>query len=285
VTTAAPAPPPPLLLRVPGLSHAIRSPAWNCAIVTVALIVGLGLDTVVPKGWQPVLGLCAWLILLTLLVGATPLERTQTGVVIVVATFFEVIGSIIWGVYVYRFDNLPMFVPPGHGMVYLFGLRLSQTAWGIRNRRRLVHAAIAGALGWALLGLTVLERRDVAGAIGAVVLAAFLVRGRSAHVYAGVFFYVAALELYGTAIGTWYWLPEVPGLGVPNGNPPSGIAGGYVFFDIAAIALAPPLLAAWRRYRPGAPPVPAAVAVVSAAVDAPIVRQEAEPPGVREPRR
>ena len=41
-------------------------------------------------------------------------------------------------------------------------------------------------------------------------------------VYAGVFFMVAALELYGTAIGTWTWSASVPVLGLSAGNPPSG---------------------------------------------------------------
>jgi hypothetical protein len=48
-------------------------------------------------------------------------------VVVATATVFEVIGSIIWGVYRYRLGNLPLFVPPGHGLVYLTGLRLSQS--------------------------------------------------------------------------------------------------------------------------------------------------------------
>lgn len=217
----------------------------TCTAIVLAALVGLSLDAVVGVAWQPVLGLCAWLILAGLLVRATREERSQTLIVVVVATFFEIVGSVWWGVYVYRYDNLPTFVPPGHGMVYLFGLRLTQTAWGRRNARRMVRLAIAGVLAWAVVGLTLLERRDVAGAIGAAVLAVFLVRGRAPATYAGVFFYVAFLELYGTAIGTWYWLPEVPYLGVPNGNPPSGIAGGYVFFDMAALALAPFALWWW----------------------------------------
>ena len=92
---------------------------------------------------------------------------------------------------------------------------------------------------WALLGLTALERTDAAGAVGAAVLLLFLWRGRAPAVYAGVFFAVAFLEIYGTAIGTWRWAEEIPGLGVPDGNPPSGAASGYVFFDISALALAP----------------------------------------------
>ena len=57
----------------------------------------------------------------------------------------------------------------------------------------------------------------------------------SAHpVYAGVFFVVAALELYRDRAGHLEWAGAVPGLGIPRGNPPSGVASGYVLFDVAA---------------------------------------------------
>lgn len=242
-----------------------RTPWFVCAVIVWAALVGLGLDAHVAAAWQPVLGLCAWIILAGLLAGATNAERAQTLIVVVVATFFEIVGSVWWGAYVYRHGNLPTFVPPGHGMVYLFGLRLTQTTWGRNNPQLMVRIATVGVLGWGLVGLTLLERRDVAGAIGAVILAGFLRWGRAPATYAGVFLYVTYLELYGTAIGTWFWLPRVPGIDVPNGNPPSGIAGGYVFFDMAALALAPFALqwarAVWSR-RPravdGALPVEAA---------------------------
>jgi hypothetical protein len=120
----------------------------------------------------------------------------------------------------------------------------------------LVWAAIVAVSSWAILGLAVLGRTDVAGAVGAAVLVVFLLRGRAPAVYAGVFFAVAFLEIYGTAVGTWTWAEEMPGLGVPDGNPPSGAASGYVFFDIAALALAPWLLATWYRMRGTASPPP-----------------------------
>ena len=64
----------------------------------------------------------------------------------------------------------------------------------------------------------------------------------TAALYASVFFVVACLELYGTAIGTWRWARTLPGLGIPDGNPPSGVASGYVWFDVMALATAPLLL-------------------------------------------
>jgi hypothetical protein len=71
-------------------------------------------------------------------------------------------------------------------------------------------------------------------------------------VYAAVFLVVASLELYGTALGTWRWARTLPGLGIPDGNPPSGVASGYVWFDVMALLAAPFILALARRLA-GAP--------------------------------
>jgi hypothetical protein len=75
----------------------------------------------------------------------------------------------------------------------------------------------------------------------------FLWRGRNRAIYAAVFLVVASLELYGTAIGTWRWARELPGLGIPDGNPPSGVASGYVWFDVMALLTAPLALGLLRR--------------------------------------
>ena len=201
----------------------------------------LAVDTQVDAQAQLLLGLAAWLALALALRGLPPLLRAQALVVVGVATCAEVVGSIIWGVYTYRLENLPSFVPPCHGLVYLAGAALA--AWAAPRQELLVRVALVAVLAWGLAGVTVLPRADVAGALGACVLAVFLVRGRAPQVYAGVFLVVAWLELYGTAIGTWEWAAVIPGTGVPQGNPPSGVASGYVWFDIVALALAPRLLA------------------------------------------
>jgi hypothetical protein len=113
-----------------------------------------------------------------------------------------------------------------------------------------VWAAATGAVGWGLAGLTVLPRLDVAGAIGVPLLCAFLWRSRARGTYAAVFLVVAALELYGTAIGTWRWAESLPGLGIPDGNPPSGVASGYVWFDVMALLLASRLRLRRREAEP-----------------------------------
>jgi len=191
------------------------------------------------------LGVLTWLVLLGALLRVPVERRIQALGVVVFATVGEVTGSLVWGVYHYRLHNLPLFVPPAHGLVFLTGLSL---AAALRTHTRaLVVVAATVAAGWALLGLTVLPHRDVAGAIGVPLLLLFLWRGRNRAVYAGVFLVVGALELYGTAIGTWRWSAELPGLGVPDGNPPSGVASGYVWFDVMALLIAPYLVALTRR--------------------------------------
>jgi len=210
----------------------------------VFLAALLAVDTAVGARGQLLLGAAAWGALALALRHSTPVLRAQTAVVVVVATGAELIGSIVWGVYTYRLENLPLFVPPAHGLVYLAGFALAHRLAG--RERALVSVALALVIAWGVAGVTVLPREDVGGAIGACILACFLLRGRAPAVYAGVFLVVAALELYGTALGTWTWAETIPGTSVRNGNPPSGVASGYVFFDVVALAVAPSLLALMR---------------------------------------
>jgi hypothetical protein len=218
-------------------------------LIRAGLIAGylaalLAVDTQVDLRGQLVLGALTWIALL-LAARTLPLERRfQVLVVICAATVAELTGSILWGVYSYRLHNLPTFVPPAHGLVFIAGLSLSQALRA--HARALVLTAAAIATTWGVLGLTVLPRTDAAGALGVPLLLAFLWRSRARAAYAGVFLVVAGLELYGTAIGTWRWAEHLPGLGIPDGNPPSGVASGYVWFDVIALLLAPRLPTVWR---------------------------------------
>jgi hypothetical protein len=216
--------------------------------IAAFLAVLLAVDTQVDLRGQLALGGLTWLVLLA---AARPLpaeRRAQVAVVICAATVAELTGSILWGVYSYRLHNLPTFVPPAHGLVFMAGLSLSEALR--RHSRALVAVAAAAAALWGLLGLTVLPRLDAAGALGVPLLLVFLWRSRARSAYAGVFLVVAVLELYGTAIGTWRWAAELPGLGIPDGNPPSGVASGYVWFDVMALLLAPRILALADRTLP-----------------------------------
>ena len=214
------------------------------AVVLPAFLAGLlALDTQVGLDGQHALGVLTFAVLAVALRPLPPLVRAQALGVVLFATVGEVTGSLVWGVYHYRLHNLPPFIPPAHGLVYLSGVALSRSF----RARAVVWAAAIGAAAWGIAGVTLLPRLDVAGAFGVPLLLLFLWRSRSRATYAGVFLVVGALELYGTSIGTWRWAHDLPGLGIPDGNPPSGVASGYVWFDVMALLAAPYILALTRR--------------------------------------
>ncbi len=219
----------------------------RAALLAAFLACLLGADHFASRGEQVALGVLTWIVLGAAL-ARCPLERVaQVLGVVAFATLAEFTGSILWGVYRYRLHNLPLFIPPAHGLVFLTGLALSRAL--VRFERPLVLAAAAASTSWALVGLTGLTRPDLAGAAGVPLLLLFLALSRNRGLYASVFFLVAALELYGTAIGTWHWAPTLPGLGISDGNPPSGVASGYIWFDVMALATAPLLLRLLPRRR------------------------------------
>ena len=212
----------------------------TAAVVIVWVPVVLLLDRGVGLDAQRLLGLGTWLLLLGLLAFETPAVRAQTAVVVVFASLIEYTFSGWLEVYVYRLHNVPSFVPPGHGLVYLAALALGRSTL-LRSHERLAVTATATAGGlYALWGLSPwAPRPDVLGAFWYLCLVGFLVLGRNRLLYVGAFLVVTYLELLGTTLGTWTWQPYDPTGLVPMGNPPSGAAGGYGWFDLAAMAFAP----------------------------------------------
>jgi hypothetical protein len=229
----------------------MRARPWVFSAFVVAFFLAVfRIDVAVGLHGQLILGAATWLVFLAALKPLTPEGRMRALLVVVAATCMEVLGSIVWGVYTYRLGNLPLFVPPGHGLVYLTGLSLTQTRLVSRHQRAFLAAVGALAVVWAVAGLTVLPRTDASGALGMAVFLVFLVRGRVPALYGAVFLVVAVLEISGTALGVWAWKDVVPGLQLPSGNPPSGAASGYVLFDIVAIAVTARLLQLFQARRP-----------------------------------
>ena len=220
-------------------------PRWYAAALPAYLAALLAVDSQVGLGGQVALGILTFAVLAVALRPLPALTRAQAVGVVLFATVGEVTGSLVWGVYHYRLHNLPLFIPPAHGLVYLSGVALSRTL----RARAVIWAAAAGAAAWGIAGVTLLPRLDLAGALGVPLLLVFLWRSPWRRTYAGVFLVVAALELYGTSIGTWRWAHELRGVGIPDGNPPSGVASGYVWFDVMALLVAPALVGLARGLR------------------------------------
>ncbi len=220
----------------------------NAAVVggvAVWVLVVLGLDAGASLAQQRLLGVGTWLLLLLALHGEDRATRVQVGVVVAYATVIEYVFAGWLGVYVYRLENVPAFVPPGHGLVYLAAFAIGRSAWAHRHSRPFVAATLVAGACWAIWGVTLSSRPDVLGAFWFGCLLLFAWKGKSPLLYAAAFLVVSYLEIVGTSLGTWAWQPyDVTGL-VSIGNPPSGIAGGYAWFDAAALYLTPRVLRWW----------------------------------------
>jgi hypothetical protein len=221
-------------------------------VVAVAVLAWIGLVLVLDgvrgldgiEVWRQVaLGAGTWLVLAALLRRETPLVRVQTLVVVALATCVEYTFSPLLEAYVYRLGTVPLFVPPGHGLVYLAALTLGRSRAFAAAPRLLTWATVVVGGAWTVAAL-VGPRHDVLGAFWFACLVGFLAWGPNRLLYVGAFVVVSYLELVGTALGTWAWASTDPVLHViGQGNPPSGAAGGYGWFDLYALLLAPRLLA------------------------------------------
>ena len=170
-----------------------------------------------------------------------PSERRQVWLMVGIATSVELFCSVVWGLYRYRWGNVPLFVPPGHGLLYLFALRAARTPLMVNHGRMVGRVALACATAWAVGGLTVgplfMGRVDALGALLWPIFV-WLMRKPAAVVYAASFFITAELELLGTGFGVWTWAAAAPVIYLPAGNPPSVIAGGYCVLDAVASKVA-----------------------------------------------
>ena len=233
------------------LAAVIAETHWHGQLPVLVTMTWVPLVLLLDRGagiwWQRLLGAGTWVLLLALLRRETVLVRAQVAVVVVFATAVEYTFSPLLEVYVYRLDNVPAFVPPGHGLVYLCALAMGRNRWVLERLPSLVAATLVIGGAYAGWGLLIAERTDVLGAFWYLCLVGFLCWGRSRSLYVGAFVVVTYLEVLGTWLGTWAWQTTDPTGLVSIGNPPSGAAGGYGWFDLAAVLAGPAVLSCVRR--------------------------------------
>ena len=202
---------------------------------------------------QIALGLLTFAVLWAASRRVEPARRWEGWLCVPVATLFEVFGSLVWGGYTYELRNIPLYVPPGHALVYVFGITAGTLPVMRRHGRTLRGLVMVVASGWVLAGLTVLPfltgRLDVQGAIVWPLLAWCVLRSGKGDMFASIWVAVATIEIAGTWAGDWVWAASAPWSHLPSGNPPSGIAAGYAVIDGSVALLAPLVLAVALRAR------------------------------------
>lgn len=145
------------------------------------------------------------------------------------ASVGEVLLSLVWRVYDYRLGNLPLFVPPGHVMLFLLGLSIAPRVADSLARVVAIAAAI-------VVGALALSGRDTFSALLVAVFLASMFFGRDRKLYATMFVLALAMELYGTWLGNWHWNARVGRTGMVTLNPPVAAGAFYCALDLLVMA-------------------------------------------------
>lgn len=166
-------------------------------------------------------------------------EQLLVAILIVVASVSEVVASLALHWYSYRLHNIPPWVPPGHGIVFLTAILTMEQRWAIRHVTLLRYLVTLGALAYACAGL-VSRRHDFTGAAFTALFLIWLwaVGSGKARFYTALWAWVCFLELSGVWLGAWHWSNSMPLTRLSEGNPPSGIVGAYGIFDLVAFGVA-----------------------------------------------
>jgi hypothetical protein len=177
------------------------------ALVLTTLVAGIWLDA---RGWwwsQPSVDIWVWVALIWIILRADGPERRLLIVCVAVAAAGECFLGLVWGLYEYRLGNLPLFIPPGHALVYAAGSRL----------RRFVPGFAPAAIGIAMAPLCLVGLwcgSDTQGPIWYCLLIYFLTRRGDRRFYAGMFLLALAIESYGTGLGGWRYFAREPWFGL-----------------------------------------------------------------------
>src|SRR5690348_5472596 len=107
------------------------------ALTFICVALSLNIDASGSVEQQNFMGIIAWTFLLALLLRENKEIRMQVIVAVAFATAGEHFASIYMGGYTYRFGNVPAYVPPGHGMVYLTAVALARSGFFLRYSRKI----------------------------------------------------------------------------------------------------------------------------------------------------
>lgn len=214
-------------------------PLWQTATTRTRILVALNIIAVIVGGLA-IDAACKWpgqiiAVIWTFLVWgwlykiAGLRERRVMILATAIAGFGEVILSLVWGIYDYQFQNVPLFVPPGHALLMTLGLLASRY---VNVRAAWLIAALASA--WAVYAWVAGFDRFGVALHGVFIIC--MLTGRAKSLYATMYVLALTMELYGTAIGNWQWRATTPWLELSASNPPFSAGAFYALLDLLVLS-------------------------------------------------
>jgi hypothetical protein len=163
-----------------------------------------------------------------------------------VMVFLSYIGELIFctllGMYDYRTDDIPLYVPLGHAIVYASGYVFAHTNWAVKREKSLKKYF---AVGFIVLFLFVgIFLKDTFSLIFGLFFFWLLKRKKWQNLYYFIAVCVIFIELVGTYFQCWKWVPLTFG-SIPAINPPMGA----VFFYAGGDSLLLKIVNYWNLKR------------------------------------
>ena len=150
----------------------------------------------------------------------------------------EYLFSIVLGMYTYRLENVPLYVPFGHaavfGRVYVFS-----KASIVRKYHKEIEQFLYGLISLFALGYLYFFN-DIFGLVMTLGIFVLLIkRPKDRMFFLTMYLVVAVLEIGGTAYSCWVWPDTAFGVFpmLKSHNPPSGISLFYFLLDIGCFVL------------------------------------------------
>lgn len=203
------------------LDHDVRV----IGLVAATLAFGIPLDALGPPGSQALVSLWTWAALLWVMWRSPAQHRRELAACVVLATAGELFLMEVWGLYHYRLLNLPLFIPPGHALVFTAAMRLSR-----RVPTWFPWAVLAGSAPYA--GYAWWAGFDTQGLLWFAVLVGFMRWGREQPLYGVAFVIALAVETYGTSLGGWRYHAVEPWFGLTTTNPPVFVGAIYCTLEV-----------------------------------------------------
>lgn len=206
----------------------LNSESARAILIACAIAGGLAADQLVPFWGQAVTNAVVWLLLIRWLCNAGHEQRIMLTACVVYATLGECFLSLVWGLYDYRLGNIPLFVPPGHALLFMLGTLIASRLRDWINW----FVPLTTAPFVLLLAFTGL---DTFGVLLFAMLVICMIFSRARKLYAVMFVLSLAMEIYGTWMGNWTWSTSVPWLGLTTINPPLAAGAFYCVLDLLVV--------------------------------------------------
>ena len=215
-----------------------RSGTWSGVVVLIALVCLLDSRYIAER-----IAYGQWLANLLMIAAFVWIHRDapprlkllmQNG--LLVAVLGEVFFSLVVGMYEYRLANVPIYVPPGHSILYAAVFYFVREPWVMRNKGWIGPLMLTVGVGYSAFWLV--TRNDVYGAVCTALYVYLIWRFQDSRMFfLAMFILVGYLEQVGTGFGCWVWPAAIFDKFefIPSGNPPSGISVFYFGFDVACL--------------------------------------------------